>query len=606
MIPNGALVYYKNKAALSNQDKDRIEIQFADKSSLRVREKDVELLHPGPLSKLPPAPEAEADQETAWEMTEGSNLSLSELCELLYGDSNPATLLASRQLLETSTCFYLDDQIIKARSRTERQNLLEKQSRREQETQDRAEFIQRAKKYQVIEGDQRFWGEIEAYALGRSQKSGTLKDIGISENMEDAHRWLLKTGIWTSANNPHPSRAKHPSKAPEITLYEADTLPRLDLRDMPAWAIDNAWSHDPDDAVSWDGEAIWIHIADPATGVTPDSPADREAANRGATLYLPEGSIPMLPDSALEAYGLGLFSESKALSFRVVLDENSLPADISIQPSLVRVQRLTYETAEKELGSGPLAELNRLATLRQAQRQRNGAVDIDIPEVRVWLDQGTVRISPIGHYRSAELVREMMILASEAAARWAFERNLPFPYYSQEAPGNQEKLPEGLAGEFAKRRLMKAGKSGVQPHAHQGLGVSMYAQSSSPLRRYSDLLAHQQIRAWLACAAGDNTRQPLPADELSLRLGTATAQNAALRRAERASVQHWILAWLLEQNDWTGTGIIVQAGNDAQIYIPELGMETRIKQPDLETGKEVHLKFLKADLPTLEAWFAIT
>lgn len=605
MIPNGALVYYKNKAALSSQDKDRIEIQFGDKSTARVREKDVELIHPGPLTRIPPAPESEADQKTAWEMTAGASLTLQELCELLYGQTNPANLLASRQLLESSLYFYLDNQTVMSRSQEELKTLIQKQQKREQDVQDRADFIKRARNNRIEDGDQRFWGEIEAFALGRSQKSGTLKDIGLAESMEEAHSWLLRTGLWSSAHNPHPSRAKHPTKAPDLPLEDTDPLPRMDLRHMAAWAIDNAWSHDPDDAISWDGEAIWVHIADPASGIPPDSPADREAANRGATLYLPEGSIPMLPDAALTKYGLGLSAESKALSFRIKLDQDNLPSEISILPSLVRVQRLSYASAEAYLGSGPLAQLNHLAALRQAQRQRNGAVDINIPEVRVWVEKGEINIQTIPEYRSSAIVREMMILASEAAARWAFERNLPFPYYSQEAPGNQEKLPAGLPGEFAKRRLMKAGKSGVQPHAHQGLGVSMYAQSSSPLRRYSDLLAHQQIRAWLGNEAKLTSTPPLAADELSLRLGTAAAQTAALRKAERASIQHWTLAWLQEHEDWKGTGTVVQSTSESLVYIPELGLETRIKQANLEIGMELNLRFLKADLPNLETWFAI-
>ena len=608
MIPNSSMVYYKGRAALSSNDKDRIELVFADKSTARVREKDVELLFNGPLKSLPTAAAAPAaaELETAWEMTAGSSVSLAELCELLYGAVSPAEILATRQLVDDSLLFVYSDQGVQVRDAGQRSELEGRQDRKNREQAERTDFIARGKQGKATAADQRYWGEVEAYALGRTAKSAMAKELGLADSPEASQRWLLKCGLWSNRTNPHPARAGHPAKAPELPLQLEliDSLPRTDLRELPAWAIDNAWSHDPDDAVSWDGEYVWVHIADPAAAIPPDSPADREAANRAATLYLPEGSIPMLPDAALEQFGLGLSAESPALSFRIKLDEDGLPDDILIQPSLVRVQRLSYEKADALLETGPLAELNRIAWQREARRKANGAVDIDIPELRVWLDQSEIRLQQIAKFRSSALVREMMILTSEAAARWAFQRSLPFPYYSQEAPGSQDSLPEGLAGEFAKRRLMKAGKGGVQPHAHQGLGVSMYAQASSPLRRYSDLLAHQQIRAALARELDPSAPAPLPADELSLRLGTAAAQAAALRKAERASCLHYTIAWLLEHPDWQGLGTVVHSAADTTLYIEELGLETRIKGGGYELNSRLQLRFLKAELAELEVYFA--
>jgi hypothetical protein len=75
---------------------------------------------------------------------------------------------------------------------------------------------------------------------------------------------------------------------------------------MESWAIDNAWSKDPDDAIGWDGRSAWVHVADPASAILPDSAADKEALGRGSTLYLPELTAPMLPEEALERFGLGL------------------------------------------------------------------------------------------------------------------------------------------------------------------------------------------------------------------------------------------------------------------------------------------------------------
>jgi len=552
MITDGALVFHKNKAAVVRRDGDRIELSFRDGSSVRVRDKDVELVHRGPV-KLVPEAASGGEFETAWEMTAGSPIGIAELADLAFGADGPAECLACRLIASEGKLFSMDGGSIVALDAQTRENEERKRRRKEDEASERSAFVERARRNKLEPGDERFWGEVEALALGRTQKSKTAADIGAGDSPESAQAWLLRSGLWNSRRNPHPSRSGHPSKAPELELGPDDDTGRIDLTGMASWAIDNAWSHDPDDAIAWDGESIWVHVADPASAILPDSPADIEASDRSGTLYLPEGSIPMLPDTALARFGLGLSETSRALSFRLAMDADGLAGEAEVVPSFVRVTRTSYAEAEELLAEGPLAELARLAAIRRAYRARNGSVDIDIPEVRVWLDGDEPRIEPVAHYASSGLVREMMVLAGEALARWAFDRGLAFPYYSQEAPGSREGLPGGLAGEFAKRRLMKAGIAGVQPRAHQGLGVTMYAQATSPLRRYGDLLGHQQARASLALEAGITGAPPLPPDELSLRLAKSAAGNQAVRKAERQSDLHWSIAWLLDRPGWEGS-----------------------------------------------------
>jgi len=605
MIPNGALVLFKTRPAIVQRDGDRIELSFETGAPIRVRDKDAELIHVGPVKKIP-APAIGGEFETAWEMTTGTALGLEELAELAFGATGPAEALACRYAVAEGSLFRLEGESIVALTADEREAEAAKRRRKEGEASERAAFVERARRGRIEPGDERFWGEVEALAFGRTQKSKMATDIGAGDGPEAAQAWLIKAGLWTARTNPHPIRSGHPSKAPELELGPEDDEGRIDLTFMQAWAIDNAWSHDPDDAISWDGEAVWVHVADPASAITPGSAADLEASNRSGTLYLPEGAIPMLPDAALDRFGLGLADTSRALSFRVALDAEGLVTDVRVVPSRVRVTRLSYGAADPLLAAGPLAELTRVATLRKAYRQRNGAIDIDIPEVRVWVDAGVPRIDPVPHFASSGVVREMMVMAGEGLARWAFDRNLPFPYYSQEAPGSRDDLPEGLAGEFAKRRLMKAGMAGVQPRAHQGLGVTMYAQATSPLRRYGDLLGHQQARAALAAEHGRKAEPPLPADELSMRLARAAAGGQAVRKAERQSELHWTIAWLLDRPGWEGDAVVVQAGGgDALLCVPEIGLETKVRNSGLELNQPVRVRFQKADIARLEVQFSI-
>lgn len=635
MIGPKALALYKNRPALVlERREDKLEIRLEDGSNLRVRDKDLEELHPGPCAALP-KPASGGDFETAWSVLapaeEGAGVPLParELAELVFGASGPEETLAAWLAGGEGLLFRAEGSLLRPLSAAERAREEDKRQKKAGEAAAREAFVARAKRAKALaakrpaaaragagaeggaggeeplftEEDERFLLEIEAQAYGKSSKGRLAAEIGIGEAAEDAQAWLLAVGRWDEGINPHPRRSGCPLSSPRLDIGpEIDGVERRDLRHLEAWAIDNAWSNDPDDAVSWDGEAVWIHVADPAAAILPGSEADREALGRGMTLYLPELTSTLLPAEALERFGLGLTPESKALSFRVLLDGEGGISSVEACASLLRVRRTHYAEADALVdagapGSEGLRRLAEIAELRLRRRLGFGAIDIDIPEVRVFVREGEVAIERLPATRSSGLVREMMLLAGEAAARWAFERRLPFPYYSQEAPGEPSSLPSGLAGEFAKRRLMRAGITGPTPSAHRGLGLPFYSQATSPLRRYADLLAHMQIRAALA------GREPLDEDEVMRRSALAQAAAAPNRQAERASEAHWTLAWLLRHPEWRGEGLIVgSAGQGAwQVYVPELGLESRMKLgPNHELNESLSLSVSRVDLPRLD------
>lgn len=145
---------------------------------------------------------------------------------------------------------------------------------------------------------------------------------------------------------------------------------------------------------------------------------------------------------------------------------------------------------------------------------------------------------------------------------------------------------------------------------------------TSPLRRYQDLLAHMQIRAFLAgatngagqadSASGDGMRRAvLDSDEISRRCALAQAASAATRQAERASDLHWTLAYLLRHPDWAGESIIVgPAGAGAwQAFLPELGLETRLRLGSEWGGSRapldevIRVRLVRAELASLESSF---
>jgi exoribonuclease-2 len=633
MISPGCLVVYKNRPALVAETGEKIGIVATGKNgteTIRVREKDIEIIHPGPLKSLagiedtPPV----ADIRGAWELLEESGpVSLRELAELAFGEYSPQSAWAARLVVSEGLYFSGTVDAVFPRSAAEVAAGEEKRRGRERENRDREAFLERLRNGKLNfsdtpeTGDGRFLQDVEALAYGKSEKSRTLKDLARPETPQEAHRFLLETGFWDMRINPHPGRFG-------LTLGEAPSFPippslmegRKDLRKLPAFAIDSPWSSDPDDAVSleasgadfeganFEGARLYIHVADPAVAVVPDSAADIEARNRGATAYLPEKCCRMLSSETLPYFALGLHESSPALTFELVLDREGRPSAVEIFPSVVQVTRLTYEEADA-LSAEPakqesriLRELFRLGELNLARRLGAGAVNINLPEIHLSVDESGIAILPIVRYRSAEMVRECMLLAGEGAAAWARERRLAFPYISQE-PGDLPAKPlPGLAGSYQLRRCMRPRVVSVRPGLHWGLGLDGYTQVTSPLRRYTDLLAHQQIRSFLAGTDG------IPGDETLIRLAAADAAAQAVTQAERASKAHWFAVYLSGKkgSEWEGV-VVEKRGNLVVVLIPELALETQITaKKSLELNDTVRLSLGQTRIPEAEVSFRET
>jgi exoribonuclease-2 len=200
-----------------------------------------------------------------------------------------------------------------------------------------------------------------------------------------------------------------------------------------------------------------------------------------------------------------------------------------------------------------------------------------------------------------------MLLAGEGAAWWASRKaprllgsRLPFPYIGQETgdlPANP--LP-GLAGSWQLRKLMRPRNLSLKPSLHQGLGLGVYTQVTSPLRRYTDLLAHQQIRAVL------RGEPPLDEDETLLRMGAGEAAMGASIQAERASRAHWTAVYLLDKigSRWEGV-VLEKKGSKAVVIIPDLGLETQVSlKKDMEPNDPVTLSLLSARIPGAQVFFS--
>ena len=462
------------------------------------------------------------------------------------------------------------------------QQAMERQRRRAQ-----AEFVAWVRAAQATpgtlaqpDGSERFLELLKGFAVhgeNYDKKSHALKLLAEIDFRAKGHPWdvafqlLVALGIWDAEEELSLLRYDIPTRFSDEVIAAAEAVPAFqsaqpgyrDLRSLLTFTIDDAETSDIDDAVSLSEEdgkrLIGVHITDAGFFVRPDGEIDRAALQRGTTVYLPRAILPMLPPPlSQQTASLVAGQDRPALSFFASLDERGQLCVERICRSVIRVaRRLTYAEADALLeaaGDDPyttaLGGLNAVARLRRARRVANGAVIIEGSEVKVRVndsptdDPPEITVSVLANDSPARnLIGECMILANEIAARYCQRHGLPALYVGQpppvEAVPSLDQCPTQQVYIHAARRLMKPSQRGTLPASHSALGLDIYTQVTSPLRRYHDLQMHHQIKHHLEHGTA-------LFDEERLQLVAAGAQesSAASKRCERESTRYWLLRYL--------------------------------------------------------------
>ena len=603
-IKLNSLVVYKNSPAIIKSVGDKYEIELLNNSSKKVRIKDFQLIHSGPVSSLNNISKQKIDKNSlkdAWELILEEGVDLSELSELIFGENSPSNAWTTWELLCENFYFKGDIDLIEARSEEEINLILAKKESKAAAEQEREELLNRIRKACLIPEDSKFMKEIEQVAFGTTLTCRLMQDLKLEQTPEKAHEVLLKTSSWNNFINPYPQRfnISKPDNAPAVP--ELPPEERMDLTHLEAFAIDDEGSNDPDDAISLDGDSIWVHIADVASIVTPGSELDIFARDRGTNLYVPENIYPMLPKKITEILGLGLNKISPALSIKLKFDEEFNPLIEKIILSSIKVTRLTYNEANDQIENEPFKSLLNITDKYGQKRIANGAVNINLPEVKIKYQPDKISISPIHELLSRELVQEAMLMTGEAIAKFAISNDIPIPFASQTFKQDIT-VPEqdDLAGMFNCIRKLKPGTVSTTTSKHSGLGLECYSRVTSPLRRYPDLLTHQQIRKFLQ-------QSPFIDDEIvSKQISEVQPVIKDYRTVERNSNKHWTLAYM-DSINWTGEAVLVDKYyNKGTFIIPELAYEARLQIDDkMELNAKVQLEFTGMNLPTLTGSFRI-
>lgn len=596
-----SLVLYKNRPArVRGPAADKFELELEGGKTQRVRPKDVIELHPGPCATPSQLDTPDGDLESAWELLAGTRTTLAELAELAFGDYSPAAAWAAWQAIAEGVYFHGSPDEVWVRPRAEAERERATRAAKAAEALRWAALLERVAANRFAPEDEEYLKDVEAMALDRSTHSRLLRELGHQETPESAHLLLLRVGYWDASINPYPRRLRLATAAPDLPIAELPAEERVDLTALTTFAIDDEGNQDPDDALSIDGDRLWVHVADVAARVAAESPADLEARGRIASLYLPEAMVPMLPEAITTSLGLGLQAVSPALSFGLRLGAEGEIAEVEVLRTWVRAQRVTYAEVESRLDEPPFAGLWALAQAFRSRRHASGAAVLEFPEVNIRVRDGEVVIEPLPRLRSRTLVTECMLMAGAGAARFALEHEIPFPFSTQPAPDGPLQV-DTPAAMFAARKKLKRRQMKTAPAPHAGLGLEAYAQVTSPLRRYLDLVAHQQLRGHLR---GETVLDPTQVLE---RIGAAEAMLGTLRRAEQYSNKHWTLVYLQRHPNWRGQGVVVdRRGQQATVIIPTLALEAQVQLAGPgRLDDALPLTLTGVDLSTLQAHFRI-
>ncbi|MBO5338467.1 MAG: ribonuclease R [Clostridia bacterium] len=382
--------------------------------------------------------------------------------------------------------------------------------------------------------------------------SGEIVEVlGRADSLEGNYRAILHAnGISVT----FPERVV--AEAKEVSSEQVSSNGRVDLRDEIIFTIDSADAKDLDDAISLkvteNGYILGVHIADVSHYVKAGSPLDKEAIQRGTSVYFTDKVVPMLPKELSNGIcSLNGGVDRLTLSCFVTLDKSGAILSAEIKESIINSKmRGVYAEFNDILENGENSEfytkyahvidsfyeMMELYRILKARSEQKGAMELESEETKILLDQNGHPIEIVKRERgeSERLIEQFMLCANEAVATYMFNASVPCVYRVHDEPDREkinafslfarnlgvdtsslrakntitpmqlsrvlksaeEKGYSGVVSSVLLRSLMKAKYSSVQK-SHFGLNTEYYCHFTSPIRRYPDLSVHRILKSFL-------------------------------------------------------------------------------------------------------------
>jgi exoribonuclease-2 len=352
--------------------------------------------------------------------------------------------------------------------------------------------------------------------------------------------------------------------------------------------MDDEATTEIDDALSvqWldDRVRVGIHIAAPALGIAPGSELDRVARERLSTVYFPGDKITMLPEALIHHYTLGEAHDCPALSLYVDVAPDLRVLGTETRLEMVHIaDNLRHEALEVEFNAGTLSnpafpdypyrrELEWLHDFSAVLEAGRGKADtVERVDYSFKVEGERIRIEPRRRGSPIDkVVSELMIFANAHWGGWLAENRVPAIYRAQ-ANG--------------KTRMTTA------PDPHQGLGVDQYAWSTSPLRRYVDLVNQRQL---ISLVQGTQPAYPPRSEALFSTVRDFELAYDAYNDFQRRIERYWTLRWLIQENVHEVTASVIR---DDLVRFDNLPMVTRVPSvTGAAPGSKVRLAVSAIDL----------
>ena len=591
----------------------QVELPGGKRQKLKAAQILLRFKDPSPAQLLPMAEPLAADMDPAflWECAPESEFSVTDLAADYYGHP-PSAIESAALLLSLQNAPLYFHRRGKGVFRRAPPDILKAALAGAEKKRVQAEAIDRMVA-QLLAGSlpDELGGQVEALLVQPDRNRPEVKafEAACAATHESPAALLLRCGAFPDAYHWHYRRftaERFPKGTGFSELPEPATVPDLPLADVYAVSIDDASTTEIDDALSVTrlpgiGWRFGIHIAAPGLGILPGSPHDAIARARLSTVYMPGHKITMLPDALVNRFTLASGSPCPAVSLYVTTDDQfeilsheSRVERVPIAANL-RLHEIEPHMSVDALNRGEipacpygdtLLTLWRFAAACAGRRGKPAAqaglhdyhYEIEGPlhdkltgEI---LDPAACRIQIEARKRGSPvdmLVAELMILANATWGQLLADKGIPGLYRGQ------------VAG---KVRMTTAALP------HEGLGVSCYAWSTSPLRRYSDLINQWQLIAALSA-------QPAPFAPRSAELFAAMRDfdltYSGYAEFQRRMERYWCFRWLQQCGTTEATGTLMR--HAPNVRIDGLPLVVAVPSaPELPPGSRITLTLDNPDL----------